>query len=213
MRGSSADVAQLAERISRKRPFGGGGKPRVRAVFWLDSSKGTPSVCGQIRTATDKEYTIRPVPQRQKNREPTAGVEPATPALRERCSDHLSYVGIGLPHRIAEGLSSAPAMGSLPGSLARMAPRPRTPQICWGERGLLDPIVDWGVVRPSRPALVGPSIRSAQGDAVGSSFECLGVLKPIARSRVWPTGGRRVAVSARPRAGPRRRQIGRRAHP
>lgn len=29
------------------------------------------------------------------NREPTAGVEPATSALRERRSDQLSYVGIG----------------------------------------------------------------------------------------------------------------------
>ncbi len=42
---------------------------------------------------------VHPVPQRQKNREPTAGVEPATPALRERCSGHLSYVGIVLQHR------------------------------------------------------------------------------------------------------------------
>lgn len=48
-----------------------------------------------MRTARDGGYTVRPVPQRQKNREPTAGVEPATPALRERCSGHLSYVGIG----------------------------------------------------------------------------------------------------------------------
>jgi hypothetical protein len=49
----------------------------------------------KIRSGEDKQYTARRVSQRQENREPTAGVEPATPALRERCSGHLSYVGIG----------------------------------------------------------------------------------------------------------------------
>lgn len=76
-----------------------------------------------------------------KNREPTAGVEPATSALREQRSDLLSYVGTGLPHRIAEGACVVPPrlrarwlvelQAGLPGSLA-LTP---TPQIVGGEAG------------------------------------------------------------------------------
>src|SRR5689334_25088230 len=34
-------------------------------------------------------------PMSQRRRKPTEGFEPSTPALRERCSGQLSYVGVG----------------------------------------------------------------------------------------------------------------------
>jgi hypothetical protein len=90
-----ADVAQLAERCSRKRPLREARKPRARAIFWLRYSISALMLDGQPRTLTDKEYIVRRVPQRHRNREPTRGVEPRTPRLRSECSGHLSYVGIG----------------------------------------------------------------------------------------------------------------------
>jgi hypothetical protein len=125
-------------------------------------------VCGQIRTATDKEYTVRPVPQRQKNRKPTAGVEPATPALRERCSGLLSYVGIGTIRIVSPKELSFRYSSLRGGSLAR-------------DRALMEPTphIVRGAGRSTRLSIAGccgllrcvPTASStgrAQGDAVGA---------------------------------------------
>ncbi len=65
---------------------------------------------------------------------PTRGFEPRTPALRERCSGHLSYVGIGAArHRIAEA-AVVPLTGRCPGKHgSRSSLDTPTPHIIGGE--------------------------------------------------------------------------------